>query len=213
MRDLNLNVETWSLKEYTEFKIILTVSHGESAWEESLEVVNDNLSKGLLFIFCCFVWLLGSYQISGTFSLFDAWPELVNIDVDLLKLWEVSSAEDQRSVRFIFEDDVSIASLGSSEGDVLLFVLTEESGVGADDSQIEQIAQSWSELVAEFAWEFDWIESYCIRVQNLSHGVESVGVLLLKSVKIEFDDNWFVLWDLNFWENVFSQNSWFPVFK
>ena len=43
---------------------------------------------------------------------------------------------------FILEDNVSIAARSSVQSDVLLFVFTEESGVGADDSQIKEISHS-----------------------------------------------------------------------
>ena len=185
----------------------------ESAWKKGLEILDNNGSKSLLLVFSCFVLFLNVLQISGTFSLFNTLPEFVNVDANLWKFWEVSSAEDQSSVGFILEDNVSIAARSSVQSDVLLFVFTEESGVGADDSQIKEISHSWTELVAEFAWEFDWVESYCVWFQNLTQSVESIRALLLKSVDIELNVDWLVFWDLNFWEDVFSQNSGFPVFK
>lgn len=206
--------ECWNIGKNIQFsKSFLRSPLLESAWEKGLEILDHNVSKSLLLVFSCFVLFLNVLQIGGTFSLFNALPEFIDANADLLKFWEVSSWEDQSSVGFILEDDVSVAALSSVQNDVLLIVFTEESGVGADNSQFIEISQSWTEFVTEFAWEFDWVESYCVVFQNFAQSVESIRALLLKSVNVELDGDWFVFWVLDFWENVFSQNSGLPVFE
>ena len=94
----------------------------ESAWEKGLEILDNNVSKSLLLVFSCFVLFLNVLQIGGSFSLFNALPEFIDVNVDLLKFREVSSAEDNSSVRFILKDNVSVAAVSSVQNNVLFFV-------------------------------------------------------------------------------------------
>lgn len=60
-------------------------SQALSAWEEGLEVINDNLSKSFLLVFSSFIGLLDVGQVGSSLSLLYACPKFFNIDIDLMK--------------------------------------------------------------------------------------------------------------------------------